>query len=169
MRKSKEVALGGMFAALSIIIMCFGTMFPFMTYVSPMFCFIIGAILLRIISKSGFVCWYLAVTILSLILSPDKEAAAVFAVFGLYPLFRRWFEKLPVKWLFKLIYFNLLTLLLYWFLLQVIGLEALVQEFSGVGTVMMHVMLLAGNLIFILADRILRNIEHSKKYKFKRK
>ena len=169
MRKSKEVALGGVFTALSVIIMCFGTMFPFMTYVSPMFCFIIGAFLLRIISKSGYICWYFAVTILSLLLCPDKEAASVFTAFGLYPLFRRWFNKLPAKWIFKLLYFNISTLLLYWFLMRVIGLDALVQEFSGVGTVMMLVMLFAGNLIFILYDRILRRIESSKKFKFKRK
>ena len=169
MKKSKEVALGGVFTALSIIIMCFGTMFPFMTYVSPMFCFIIGAFLLRIISKSGYICWYFAVTILSLLLCPDKEAAAVFIVFGLYPFFRRWFEKMPVKWLFKLVYFNILTLLLYRFLMHVIGLDDLVQEFSGIGMTLTMVMLLAGNLIFILYDRILRKIESSKNFKFKRK
>lgn len=167
MRKSKEIALGGMFTALSVIIMCFGTMFPFMTYASPLVCFVIGAVLLKIISRSGFVCWYFAVAILSLLLCPDKEAAAVFTVFGMYPLFRQWFEKLPVKWLFKLVYFNILTVLLYWFLMHVIGMEALIQEFEGVGTLLMLAMLLAGNLVFILTDLLLRRIERSKKYKRK--
>lgn len=166
MKKSKEIALGGLMTALSVVIMCFGTMLPFMTYVSPVFCLMIGGILLKVFSRVGFVSWYLAVAILSILLCPDKEAAAVFTAFGVYPLFRTWFNKMPLKWIFKLVYFNVVTLLLYWILMHLIGMQELVREFSGVGTVMIVGMLLAGNVIFILIDTVLSRLDRSKKYKF---
>ena len=158
MRKSREIALGGMLAALSIIIMCLGTIFPFMTYVSP-----------RITTKTGYICWYLAVTILSLLLCPDKEAAAVFSTFGTYPLFRFQFEKLPFKVILKLLYFNLLVLMLYWILLHVVGMAELQNEFEGVSLGLAVFMLIIGNVVFILFDRMLRKIEHSNVHKFSRK
>ena len=166
LKKSKEIALGGLMTALCVIIMCFGTMLPFMTYVSPVFCLMIGGILLKIFSRTGFISWYIAVAVLSVLLCPDKEAAAVFTAFGVYPLVRIWLNNFPFKWLFKLLYFNAVTLLLYWLLLHVIGLQELAQEFSDVGKIMTLCMLFAGNLIFIILDRLLWRLDHSKKYKF---
>lgn len=154
--------------ALSVVIMCFGTMIPFMTYVSPLICLVIGSVLLDIFSKKGFVSWYFSVSILSILLCPDKEAVAVFWAFGSYPLFRIWLNKLPLKWIIKLIYFNTITILLYWFLLHVLGLQELTAEFSGVGTVIIIAMLLVGNVIFIVIDIILLRLEY-KKSKFVRK
>ena len=107
MKKSKEIAFGGMMAALAVVIMCFGGMIPFMTYVSPVIAMIIGAVVLKIISKAGFFTWYFAVAILAVLLSPDKEAASVFIAFGCYPAVRMIFEKSPFRWLLKFIYFNI--------------------------------------------------------------
>ena len=168
MIKTKEIALGGLMIALAVVIMSIGTMLPFMTYVSPVLCMMIGAVLLKLINKTGYICWYIAVSILSLLLSPDKEAAAVFAAFGIYPLFRMQFQKLPLKWLFKLLYFNTITLLLYWLLIQIIGIPELVGEFTGVGTAMTIVMLMTGNLIFVLLDFSLQRLDKSNKYKFQK-
>lgn len=152
--------------ALAVVIMSFGTMLPFMTYVSPVFCLMIGAVMLKIISKTGFVSWYSAVAVLSLLLCPDKEAAAVFTAFGIYPLFRVKLNKLPFKWVFKLIYFNLVTLLLYWVLMYLIGMQELIREFADIGTAMTIGMLFAGNFIFILLDITLQRLDRSNKYKF---
>ena len=167
MRKSKVVALGGLMAALSIVIMCFGGMMPFMTYVSPVLRMTIGAILLKLIGKTGFISWYFAVMLLSLLLCPDKEAAAVFTAFGYYPLSRVYLQRLPFKWLFKMIYFNAVTLLLYWVLMHILGMQQLYEEFAALGMVMTLVILFAGNLVFVLFDVILLRLERSHKYRFK--
>lgn len=166
MKKSKVVALGGLMAALSAVIMCFGGMLPFMTYVSPVLCLTLGAILLKIIGKTGFVSWYIAVMLLSLLLCPDKEAASVFLAFGYYPLIRVFLERLPFKWVFKILYFNVVTLLLYWILMYIIGMQQLYEEFAEMGRIMTLVALLAGNLIFVILDVTLQRLERSKKYKF---
>ena len=154
--------------ALCVIIMCLGTMIPFMTYASPVFCLMVGGFLLKIIRKNGFISWYFATAVLSALLSPDKEAAAVFIALGLYPLFRVWFEKFKIKWVLKLIYFNTTILLLYWLLLHLIGLKDLVDEFSEIGTALTVVMLVTGNVIFLIIDRLLRRLEHAKKFKFRK-
>ncbi len=156
--------MGGLMTALCVVIMCFGGMIPFMTYVSPVFCMMIGAILLKVIGKTGFISWYFAVMLLSLLLCPDKEAASVFTAFGYYPIMKIRFDKLPLKWLFKLLYFNAVTLILYWILMYLIGLQELANEFAEIGTVMTVCMLAAGNVIFIFLDITLRRLERSKKY-----
>jgi len=165
MKKSKVVALGGLMAALSVVVMCLGGMLPFMTYVSPVVCVTIGAILLKIIGKNGFVSWYFAVMLLSLLLCPDKEAAAVFAAFGYYPLIRGWLQRLPARWIFKILYFNAVTLLLYWVLMHIIGMQQLYEEFSELGMVMTVIVLLTGNFVFVFLDIILQRLERSKKYR----
>lgn len=168
MRKSKAVALGGLMAALSIVVMCFGGMLPFMTYVSPVLCMTIGAILLRIIGKNGFISWYLAVMLLSLLLCPDKEAAAVFTAFGYYPLIRGWLQKLPLRWAFKILYFNIVSISLYWFLMHIIGMQRLNEEFAELGSIMTLIVLLTGNFVFVFLDITLQRLERSKKYRFKK-
>ncbi len=80
------IALGGMLAALAVVVMNLGTLIPVATYVCPM----IGILLLEVVRKT---CgdriawaWYGAVAILSALMAPDKEAAAVFCALGYFRL-----------------------------------------------------------------------------------
>ena len=165
MKKSKEIAFGGMMAALAVVIMCFGGMIPFMTYVSPVIAMIIGAVVLKIISKAGFFTWYFAVAILAVLLSPDKEAASVFIAFGCYPAVRMIFEKSPFRWLLKFIYFNIVILILYWLLINIMGMQQLASEFADLGKIMTILMLIIGNVIFVMIDLSLRRLDGMKKFK----
>jgi hypothetical protein len=99
--------------------------------------------------------WYGAVAILSLLLSPDKEAAAVFAAIGYYPLLKTYMDQWPFKWLWKAIFFNAVILVLYWLLMHVFGMAELLQEFEEMGTIMTVVTLLMGNATFFLLDLLL--------------
>lgn len=158
MKKSYAVALGGVFAALAVVIMTLGGMIPVATYISPVLCML----LLQFVnaacgSRIGWT-WYAAVGILSLLLSPDKEAAAVFAAIGYYPLVKRRFDKLPVKWLIKAVFFNCTTVVLYWLLLRVIGMEQILEDFAEVGLWGCAIALVLGNVCFFLIDRVLNMI-----------
>jgi hypothetical protein len=99
--------------------------------------------------------WYGAVALLSLLMAPDKEAAAVFAFLGYYPIIKPWIDRRKGKWLLKALFFNCATLAMYWLLMYLFGMEQLVQEFSGLGTVMTAVLLLLGNVTFFLLDMLL--------------
>ena len=99
--------------------------------------------------------WYGAVALLSLLLAPDKEAAAVFLVLGYYPIVKPILDRKRGKWLWKGLLFNGSILALYWILLKLIGMERLAEEFSGMGIVMTAALLVLGNLTFFLLDRLL--------------
>ena len=154
-RKSYDIALGGVMAAVAITIMALGTMIPVATFVCPMLCMLLlRFVLLKCNDRIGWA-WFGAVAILSLLLSPDKEAAAVFAALGYYPVIKPKMDKLPLKWLWKVLYFNAVILLLYWLLMHLFGMAQIAAEFAEMGLIMTAVTLILGNICFFLLDRLL--------------
>ena len=159
MRKSYPVALGGVLAALAVVIMTLGCLIPIATYVSPMLC----SVLLLFVKQScgntiGWT-WYGAVSVLSLLLSPDKEAAAVFVALGYYPMIQPGINKSRLRWLWKILFFNAVTLLLYWMLIFVLGMAQIAADFQGVGRIGLAVVLLLGNVSFLLLDKLLHMVK----------
>ena len=149
------MALGGVLAALGVVIMCLGTIIPVATYICPMACMILAQVVQKICGGKIGWAWYGAVAILSLLMAPDKEAAAVFAALGYYPMVKPRLETAKWPWLWKGLLFNAVIMALYWLLIHLLGMDALAEEFSEVGRAMTVVMLLLGNVIFFLLDRVL--------------
>ena len=153
--KAYPVALGGMLAAVAVVLMSIGTVLPVATYAAPVLCMMVGQVVLKICGSRIAWAWYGAVAILSLLLAPDKEAAAVFLVLGYYPIVKPKLDRIKGKWLWKALLFNGTILLLYWILLKVIGMEQLLRDFEGMGLAMYAVLLILGNVTFFLLDVIL--------------
>ena len=99
--------------------------------------------------------WYAAVAILCSLLAPDKEAAAVFAFLGYYPIIKPKLDRMKVRWLWKGLLFNAAILVMYWLLMHLLGLEQVTAEFAEMGMVMTVLLLVLGNLTFFLLDRLL--------------
>lgn len=159
MRKSYPVALGGILAALAVVVMTLGGLIPVATYVCPMICcLMLFAVKLLCGDRIGWA-WYGAVAILSLLLGPDKEAAAVFAALGYYPIIQPKLEKLPLTWLWKMLLFNAASLLLYAILIYVFGMAQLMAEFQELGQIGLVITLILGNLCFALLDILLHRIK----------
>ena len=80
MRKTPaaRIALGGMLAAVALVIMCLGGLIPLATFICPMLATLTGFLAFRFCGKKIAWCWYFAVAVLSLLMSPDKEAAMIF-------------------------------------------------------------------------------------------
>lgn len=163
MKKSKEIALCGIFAALAVVIMCFGGMIPFMTYVCPVICIVIEGLIFKLCGRASALSWYAAVCILSLLLCPDKEAAALFLFLGYYPIVKHVVDRFKLGWLIKILFFNTAILVLYWILMNLMGMGQLAEEFSALGTVMTVIMLVMGNVVFLLIDKILDRINRKLK------
>ena len=149
------MALGGMLAALAVVMMSLGTIIPVATYVCPM----LGALLLQGVLKT---CgsriawaWYGAVALLSVLLAPDKEAAGVVVFLGYYPIVKPALDRKKGKWLWKGLLFNGSVCLLYFLLLRLLGLKQLTQEWSDMSVGMLAVLLVLGNVTFFLLDRLL--------------
>lgn len=154
-----RIAMGGVFAALAIVIMSLGGLIPVATYTSPMLCAVILQLVLLSCGRRIAWAWFGAVAFLSLLLSPDKEAAAVFAALGYYPIIKPWMDGRRAAMLWKLAFFNGSILLLYWLLLHILGLQELNSDFAEFGQWMLGIMLLLGNITFFLLDKLLsRNL-----------
>ena len=163
MNKTKIIALCGVLAALAIVIMCLGGLMPFMTYVCPVFCICITQLITMLCNRPSAWTWYSAVCILSLLLCPDKEAAAIFIAFGYYPMVKQKLDRLPINWFIKIIYFNAVTLIMYWLMMNVFGMEQIIEDFSSLGTIMTVVTLFLGNLVFVMIDKILERMNRKLK------
>ena len=150
-----NIALGGVLAALAVIVMSMGTLIPVATYVCPMLCALMLQLVLKICGSRIAWAWYGAVTLLSLLMAPDKEAAAVFLVLGYYPIVKPKLDRRKGKWLWKGLLFNSVILLTYWILMHIFGFDQLASEFSEMGTAMAMLMLLLGNVTFFLLDKLL--------------
>ena len=93
--------------------------------------------------------------VLSLLLGPDKEGAAVFGFLGYYALVKPLLDRTKLKWLWKLLLFNTATIVMYWLLMHLFGMAQIAQEFAEMGYGMLAVTLLMGNFTFVLTDKIL--------------
>ena len=152
---ARSMALGGLLAGAATVIMSLGGMIPVATYVCPVICMMILKVVLSICGRRVAWAWYGAVSLLGLMLCPDKEAAAVFLALGFYPIVKPGIEKLHAPWLWKLLLFNADILALYWILMHLIGMNQLQQEFREMGIAMTVVTLLLGNVTFFLLDFVL--------------
>ena len=149
---AKQIAFGGVFAALALVIMNLGSLIPVATYVCPMLCMLILAFVTKMCGNRIGWAWYGAVAILSCLMAPDKEAAAVFVFLGFFPILKPRFDRMRFPIIPKLLFFNALILLMYWLLLKLLGMDQIAAEFAEMGKVLTAVMLLMGNLIFFLLD-----------------
>lgn len=150
-----NTAFGGIFAAVAVVIMSMGTLIPVATYVCPMICALILQLVLKITGRRIAWAWYGAVSLLSLLMAPDKEAAVVFLALGYYPIVKPRLDTLRAAWFRKLLLFNAVILLAYWMMMHLFGFDRLASEFADMGSIMTLIMLLLGNVTFYLLDKLL--------------
>lgn len=162
---ASRIAFGGVMAALAVTVMSLGGLIPIATYTSPMIACVILNFVIAACGKRIAWAWYGAVAILGVLLSPDKEAAAVFVFLGYYPIVKPWFDRGRLAWVKKAVYFNACVCLMYFLLLRIFGMEQLNEEFAEFGRWMLFVLLALGNVTFFLLDRLLG----MKKLEFRRR
>lgn len=98
MKRSKKVAIGGLISAISLVIMFLTGLFPFATMALPG---IAGALLIIPVVEMGrkpALLIYAAVAILSIFITPDREAAVYYiGLLGYYPIIKSKLEQLPSR------------------------------------------------------------------------
>lgn len=154
-KSAANIALGGVLAALAVAISCLGGLIPAATFICPMLSMLILTLVLKRCGNRIAWTWYGAVALLSVLLSPDKEAAAVFVFLGYYPIIKPRLDTLPLRWLWKLLIFNAAILLMYFLLMQVFGMTQILRDFEEMGKILTLITLLLGNATFLLLDRLL--------------
>ena len=164
---TKRIALCGVLAALAVTVMVLGTIVPVGTFCCPA---VAGLLLIPVLDLCGVrlaLGWYAAVSLLSLLLAPDREAALLFLFLGYYPVMQPYFARIPVRALrpcAKLLLFNAAVLLLYGLVCGLLGIPAA----SDGSAVLLAVMLLLGNVTFFLYDIVIARLTRLWKRRKKR-
>ena len=172
-KKSQKVALCGMVAALCTLLMFMTGVFPFATYAMPC---LAGLLMVTVAVETG-ASWaftlYAAVSILAIILTPDKEAMLMFVMFfGHYPVTKFWLEKIkfkPLLVLLKLIVFNTCVVVAYMIIIFVFQMPDILTEFGDFGKYSVYIMLGLGNVLFFVYDFALTQIMNVYIYIFRPK
>ena len=156
---SSRVALGGIVAALCIVIMFLTGVLPALYIAAPMAAGLLMIVLVEEVSVSWAWLTYLAVSLLSLMVTFDKEAALMFILFfGYYPMLRLNLGKIKIKALktaAKFAVFNLFLVLDYLMTVYVLGLPT----FEDTGPVMFVILFVSFNLVFFFYDRLLSRMD----------
>ena len=154
---SRNLALGGVLCALAVAIMAMGTLIPAATYCCPLLASMTILPVLLLCGEKLSWAMFAASAILSLLLAPDKEAAAIFLALGYYPIVKPKLDKKPkpVRIFGKFLLFNAAICAVYAALLFLFRMDALREEFSQMGGLLLAGLLLGGNFIFWLDDKLL--------------
>lgn len=160
---SYRVALGGIVSAFCLFSMFLTGIFPLLYLVLPM----ISGILLLIIMIEIGIQWawvtYFAVSLLSLFITYDKEAAMIFILFfGCYPILKNYIQKIKLKLLLviiKLFYFNFIMLVYFYINTYLFGLTDLLEEFQNYGKYAGIIMLIILNPFFLIYDSSLDGLQ----------
>lgn len=154
MKQSSKCAIGGIVAALSLVLMISVAVIPFLTYALPA---LAGALIIFIvveIDKKWAFGVYATVAILGMILVPDKEVAVMYlALFGYYPIFKALIEsKFPivVEWIIKILSFVLTMAGSYYLMMKFMGVT--IDETEEWGVMAYPILLGMGAFAFILYD-----------------
>ena len=161
-RRVFRVAFCGVMAGLMAAVMLLGTLIPMSTYLCPM---IAGALAVPVVwemgAGSGWLL-YAAVSALSLILAPDKEAALLYVLLlGWYPVLRPTLMHIrnkPLRIFLKLLLFNAAVCAVYLLLLFVFVSPDLTAETSEWTGPFLAGMLLLGNFTFLIYDLLLARL-----------
>lgn len=166
-KTSRKVAFGGIVSALSLLCMFLSGVFPFAEYTCPAAAGIVLVALVIDFGKRVAFAAYGGVALLSLIITPNKEAALLFVLFlGYYPIVKGIFEQTRsrvTEWVLKLVLFNAMIVAAYWLLLNLLGMTGLFEQLTigGVQLAMeatLAVLLLLGNVTFVLYDLALSRL-----------
>ena len=152
--KSFPIALGGMLTAAAVVVMALGSLIPVNTYVCPVICILLTRPVLEICSRKIGWCYYFAVSLLSLMLAPDREAALVYTCLGYYPMIRPAFQRLRPLWLrniAKILFFTCAGAISWWLAVKILGLPP-EEELAGLFLVVLVVL---WDAVLLLTDRLL--------------
>ena len=163
-RKSKSWAMAycGMAAALSVVLMLLGAVFPIAMFIAPAVASFLIATVCVECGKTMALTAYGAVSLLSLLFVPDKEVALTFVfLLGYYPLAKPKFERIRpavLRIVCKLLLCNGTVLAMYGLVFLLVPAGSISQELRTTALAVSLATLAMGNVAFVLYDRALHNM-----------
>ncbi len=154
MKQSSKCAIGGIVAALSLVLMISVAVIPFLTYALPAVAGLLIIFVVVEIDKKWAFGVYCTVAILGMLLVPDKEVAVMYlAFFGYYPIMKSAIEsKLPIviEWIVKVGTFILTMVVAYFLMMKFMGVT--IDETEEWGVMAYPILLGMGTFAFVIYD-----------------
>ena len=163
MKKSTQVALGGLSSALCLLLMFMTGLIPFSSYIFPA---LAGIVLISVREENGLktaLLVYAATSLLALLIIPDREAVMMYIMLlGYYPLAKPWIERLarPLSILFKVLLFNIVVVAFYYVMLFVFGVPDMLEGWGDFGRYTVAVILVIVNFTLFMYDYLLTQALH---------
>lgn len=156
-----NIALCGIIASLSVVIMLSTALIPVATYAAPALAGIILAVPVIEINKKWAFASFAVAAAVSAIIVPDKEAVAFFVLFfGYYPILKQAVEAhIKNKWLqllIKILCFSAAAVATYFIAIYLLGISS--EEFTVFGINLPIIFLLAGIIVFVIFDNALSGL-----------
>lgn len=152
MKQTKKITLCAMLAALATAIMLLSH-FPYFVYAIPAAAGLFIMIAVIETSCSWALGAYLASAFLVFLMADPESRLLYIFFFGYYPIVKALLEKMRkpvIEWLIKAVIFNASVLLVYLVFAGFTGIST--EEFGELGKYGALILLLAGNVVFVLYD-----------------
>ena len=159
--QARRTALCGLLAALAVVFLMMGSLIPAALYACPILAMLALLPIREEFGRSTALIAYTAVSILAVLLVPDKELALLFVFFGWYPPVQPLLDCIRPRILqvaVKLILANGAAVLLYSLLMWVFQLASVTEELKDITGAMLTVLLLCANILFVLTDIVFHRI-----------
>lgn len=166
--RARPLALCGVLTALAVVLLCLGGVIPGAVFCAPILAMAALLPVLEELGPKAAGTVYAAVSILALLLAPDRETAFVYLFFGWYPILRPKIAALPsrlLRVLARVAVCSAAALALYGLVLRLMGLtEDLLNSVWYVNAAL----LAAGNVVFLLTDSTLARLTNIWHWKLKK-
>lgn len=154
-----KIALGGTLASMCLACQFITGVFPVFYIIMPMIC----GVLITLMANETNIRWgflmYLAVSVLSLFITPNKDAALIFIMFfGPYPLIRPAFSKIRpgfIGFAIKALFFNFCIIIYFLITVFLFGAQELIEEMGEFGKYGGFILLGIANMMFISYDYLM--------------
>lgn len=156
--RARPLALCGVLTALAVVLLALGGVIPGAVFCAPILAMAALLPVLEELGPKAAGTAYAAVSILALLLVPDRETAFVYLFFGWYPILRPKIAALPsrpLRVLARVAVCSAAALLLYGLVLRLMGLTA---DLLDAVWYVNAALLAAGNVVFLLTDATLARL-----------
>lgn len=157
-KQSARMALCGIMCALGVVLMTLGGVIPLATFCCPA---LAALVLVPIMIEAGrgmALGAYASIALLSLLLTPDKEAALLFAFLGYYPVLKPTLDRIskrPLRILAKLAVFDGAAAAMLALIGWVLNWQAILAEYAQMSSAMLAAFILLANVTMLAFDRLL--------------
>lgn len=154
-----RVALGGICAAVCLLLMFCSSFLPGLSYTIPVFAGVLMVVMIVETDSRWAIATYCAVSLLCLFITPNFEASLLFILFmGYYPILQFWLSKQKKKlfvWLVKLAVFNAAIVIYYNLFKLLFPAMDMLEGTEFFGKYALPLLWLEAEICFLVYDRFL--------------